>query len=150
VLYSTVSADQVDIINRWGIGCFGDIAQGELIVGCNSSDIIQDDLPLSMQSAYRFAANDAETLKRVSPLYYLDAVNIPIQIHYGTEDGKVFSGTPPEWSVKLTQALRDAGKEAEMLRYDGERHSFIGQPWFDFMERTLRFFDKYVKNTPPG
>jgi dipeptidyl aminopeptidase/acylaminoacyl peptidase len=36
-----------------------------------------------------------------------------------------------------------------MLRYDGERHSFIGQPWFDFMERALRFFDKHVKNAPP-
>jgi dipeptidyl aminopeptidase/acylaminoacyl peptidase len=149
VLYSTVSADQADIINRWGPGCFGDIAQGELIVGCNSSDIIQDHLPHNLQSAYRFAAKDADTLKRVSPIYYLDSVNIPIQIHYGTEDGKVFSGTPPEWSVKLTQALRDAGKEAEMLRYDGERHSFIGQPWFDFMERALRFFDKHVKNAPP-
>ncbi|MEO7840550.1 MAG: alpha/beta fold hydrolase, partial [Anaerolineales bacterium] len=40
VLYSTVSADFADIIDRWGPGCFGDIAQGELIVGCNSSDVI--------------------------------------------------------------------------------------------------------------
>src|SRR5262245_30790064 len=33
VLYSTVSADTLDIINRWGIGCFGDIAAGEQVVG---------------------------------------------------------------------------------------------------------------------
>jgi dipeptidyl aminopeptidase/acylaminoacyl peptidase len=146
VLYSPVSADFADIIARWGPGCFGDIAQGELIVGCNSSDVISDDLPGEMQDAYFFAASDAEALREISPYYYLDSVNIPIQIHYGTEDGKDLSGTPPQWSVKLTQGLRDAGKQAELYQYEGEGHSFIGQPWFDFMGRTLRFFDKYVKN----
>jgi dienelactone hydrolase len=148
VLYSTVSADQVDVIERWGPGCFGDIAEGELILGCNSSDIIPEDLPPQMQEAYRFAASDADTLQEISPFYHLDEVNIPIQIHYGTEDGKSLNGTPPQWSVKLTQALRDAGKQAEMYQYEGEGHSFIGQPWFDFMTRTMRFFDKYVKNIP--
>ena len=145
VLYSPVSADDADIINRWGMGCFGDIAEGEQIIGCNSSDIIPIDLPRNLQDAYRFAASDGDTLKEISPYYHLDLITIPIQIHYGTEDGKFISGTPPQWSVKLTQGLREAGKEVELLQYEGEGHSFIGQPWFDFMGRTLRFFDKYVK-----
>jgi len=145
VLYSTVSADFADIINRWGAGCFGDIAEGEQIVGCNSSDVIPLDLPQNLQNAYRFAASDADTLKEISPLYHLENISAPIQIHYGTEDGEFLSGTPPQWSVKLTQALRDAGKEAEMYQYEGERHSFIGQPWFEFMARTLRFFDRTLK-----
>jgi uncharacterized protein len=144
-LYSPVSADFADLINRWGPGCFGDIAQGELIVGCNSSDVIPENLPREVQDAYRFAASDADTLRETSPYYHLDHVNVPIQIHYGTEDGTYLSGTPPQWSVKLTQALRDAGKQAELYQYEGEGHSFIGQPWFDLMARTLRFFDKYVK-----
>jgi dipeptidyl aminopeptidase/acylaminoacyl peptidase len=146
VLYSPVSPDDADIINRWGMGCFGDIAEGEQIVGCNSSDVIPIDLARNLQDAYRFAASDADTLKEISPFYHLNYVAAPIQIHYGTEDGKAFSGTPPEWSVKLTQGLRDAGKDVELLQYEGQGHSFIGQPWFDFMGRTLRFFDKYVKN----
>jgi len=149
VLYSTVSADQVDVIDRWGPGCFGDIAQGELILGCNSSDIIPDNLPPQMQEAYRFAASDANMLQEISPFYHLDRVNVPIQIHYGTEDGNTLNGTPPQWSVKLTQGLRDAGKQAELYQYEGEGHSFIGQPWFDFMTRTLRFFDRYVKSGNP-
>ena len=147
ILYSPVSADDADIIDRWGMGCFGDITEGEQIVGCNSSDVIPIDLPRNLQDAYRFAASDADTLKEVSPFYHLELINVPIQIHYGTEDGKFLSGTPPEWSVKLTQGLRDADKDVELLQYKGEGHSFIGQPWFDFMGRTLRFFDKYVKNT---
>lgn len=146
VLYSTVSADHSDIISRWGNGCFGDIAKGEQIIGCNSSDIVPVDLPQNLQAAYRFAANDADTMRKISPLYNLDYVDVPVQIHYGSEDGKLLSGTPPEWSVTLTQALRDAGKQAEMYSYEGERHSFIGEPWFVFMGRVLRFFDKYVKN----
>jgi dienelactone hydrolase len=146
ILYSTVSADDLDIINRWGMGCFGDIGAGEMIVGCNSSDVIPETLPRNLQDAYRFAASDADTLKRIAPFHHLEHVIVPIQIHYGTEDGKFISGTPPQWSVKLTQALRDTGKEVELLQYEGEGHSFIGQPWFDFMTRTLRFFDEYVKN----
>ena len=145
VLYSPVSADFADIIARWGPGCLGDVAQGELIVGCNSSDVIPADLPREAQAAYLFAASDSDTLKEISPFYHLDHVNIPIQIHYGTEDGKYLSGTPPQWPVKLTQGLRDAGKQAELYQYEGEGHSFIGQPWFDFMTRTLRFFDMHVK-----
>jgi len=146
VLYSTVSADHMDIIARWGNGCFGDIAEGEQIIGCNSSDVVPIDLPLNLQDAYRFAAGDADTLKKISPLYNLNYVTVPVQIHYGAEDGKTLSGTPPEWSVTLTQELRDAGKYAEMYEYEGEGHSFIGQPWFNFMVRVLRFFDKHVKN----
>ncbi len=146
VLYSPVSADDADIIGRWGMGCFGDIAAGELVEGCNSSDVIPADLPRNLQDAYRFSAADADMLKKVSPFYHLNYVSVPIQIHYGTEDGKALSGTPPQWSVKLTQALRDAGKDTELWQYEGEGHSFIGQPWFDFMARTLRFFDEYVKN----
>jgi dienelactone hydrolase len=146
VLYSPVSADDADVIDRWGMGCFGDIAEGEQIVGCNSSDVIPIDLPRNLQDAYRFSASDADTLKEISPFYHLDLINVPVQIHYGTEDGKFLSGTPPQWSVKLTQGLREAGKDVELLQYEGEGHSFIGQPWFDFMGRTLRFFDKYVKN----
>jgi pimeloyl-ACP methyl ester carboxylesterase len=145
VLYSTVSADDADIIERWGMGCFGDITAGEQIIGCNSSDIIPETLPGNLQSAYRFAASDADTLRRISAFYHLDAVTVPLQIHYGTEDGKFIGGTPPQWSVKLTQGLRDTGKQVELLQYEGEGHSFIGQPWFDFMTRTLRFFDEHVK-----
>jgi uncharacterized protein len=146
VLYSPVSADMGDVINRWGPGCFGDIAEGEQIIGCNSSDVISLDLPVNIQEAYRFAASDPETLKQISPIYHLDSVTAPVQVHYGTEDGKTLAGTPPEWSVKLTQGLRDAGKYAEMYQYEGQSHSFIGQPWFDFMIRVLWFFDKHVKN----
>jgi len=148
VLYSTVSADFSDVIGRWGPGCYGDIAAGEQIFGCNSSDIIPETLSRGLQDAYAFAASDVGILRQVSPFYYLTDISIPVQINYGTEDGKTFIGTPPEWSKKLYEALREAGNEnVEMFGYGGEGHSFKPNAWFAFMERSGQFFDKYVKGT---
>jgi dipeptidyl aminopeptidase/acylaminoacyl peptidase len=148
VVYSTVSADQADVLARWGLGCFGDVISGESVVGCNSSDVVPLDLPTEVLNAYYDAATDPEVLRLISPIYHLDDVTAPVQIHYGTRDGEVFAGVPPEWSKKLYQAFLDAGKPAKLFGYEGERHSFIGDPWFQFMEETARFFDTYVKNAP--
>lgn len=146
VLYSTVSADMQDVIERWGPGCYGDIAAGEQLYGCNSSDIIPESLPHAVQDAYNFAAINEDQLKLFSPFHYLDDIKTPIQINYGTEDGRVLSGTPPEWSKKLYEAFVESGnRQAELFGYDGQGHSFKEDAWFAFMERTSRFFDEYVK-----
>jgi len=145
VLYSSVSADHSDIIDRWGTGCFGDILAGEQVIGCNSADVVPLDLPGELLSVYANAPSDPNLMMQISPIFHLDQIDAPIQIHYGTRDGLVYSGTPPEWSLKLTQALRDVNKEVELYQYENEGHSFVGQPWFDFMGRVLRFFDKRLK-----
>jgi dipeptidyl aminopeptidase/acylaminoacyl peptidase len=145
VLYSSVSADFGDIIERWGPGCLGDVYEGELAFGCNSSDILPLDLPADLTASYFNSVTDPVILKAVSPLYHLDNVTAPVQINYGIEDGKTFAGTPPEWSQKMYKGFVDANKDAQIFSQEGERHSFIGEPWFEFMRRSLRFFDKYVK-----
>jgi dipeptidyl aminopeptidase/acylaminoacyl peptidase len=148
VLYSTVSADDADILGRWGLGCLGDIASGELQLGCNSSDVVPLDLPPDLRKAYYDSSTDAALLQKIAPIYHLDLVSVPVQIHYGTKDGKTSAGTPPEWSKKLYQALLDSGKDAQLFGYDGELHSFNGDAWLAFMERSAHFFDVYVKNPP--
>lgn len=145
VIYSSVSGDFADIIDRWGPGCVGDVFEGELAFGCNSSDILPLDLPADLTAAYFNGIADPVMLKAVSPLYHFDEITIPVQIAYGTEDGKIFSGTPPEWSTKIYEALLEAGVDAEIFAYAGEKHSFIGDPWFVFMARTQKFFDLYLK-----
>jgi dipeptidyl aminopeptidase/acylaminoacyl peptidase len=148
VFYSTVSADDADLIDRWGPGCIGDIAAGELRLGCNSSDILPLDLPPGLIQAYGRAASDPALLHEISSIYHLDLVSAPVQINYGTNDGKTLAGTPPEWSKKVYQALKDAGKDAQLFAYEDELHSFNGDNWIAFMERSAHFFDKYVKQTP--
>ena len=145
VLYSSVSADFADIIGRWGPGCVGDVFEGELAFGCNSSDILPLDLPADLNAAYFNAVSDSVMLEAVSPLYHFDLVTAPVQIHYGTEDGKTSAGTPPEWSQKMYEAMTEEGVDAELIAYQGEEHSFIGDPWFQFMAKTQVFFDRHVK-----
>ena len=145
ILYSTVSADDADIIDRWGPGCIGDIAAGEKLYGCNSSDVLPLDLPPGLIQAYKDTANGPDLLKQVAALQYLEDVAAPVQIHYGTEDGKFLSGTPPEWSRKAYEAFIQAGKQAELFAYAGQSHSFLADQWWAFMERCVRFFDENVK-----
>lgn len=145
VLYSTVSADDADIIDRWGPGCIGDIAVGERLYGCNSSDILPLDLSPGLIQAYKDATQDVELMRQVAAIHHLDDVSAPIQIHYGTEDGEFFSGTPPEWSQKAYDGFVAAGKQVEIFAYQGEGHSFIGDQWWAFMERSTRLFNEYVK-----
>ena len=148
VLYSTVSADQADVLSHWGLGCFGNAIEGERRSDCNSSDVIPLDLPPALLDAYYVAASDPATLSEISPIHHLDLITVPVQIHFGTRDGEVMSGTPPEWSKKLYQAFLDAGKPAKLFAYEGQRHSFIGDAWFNFMNEVARFFDDNVKNVP--
>lgn len=146
VLYSTVSADQADVLARWGPGCFGDVLDGELRADCNSSDIVPLDLPLALLNAYSKAADDPATLRLISPMDGLEYVTVPIQIHYGSWDGAEVSGTPPEWSIKLYKALLEAGKPVKLVAYEGQRHSFINEAWYDFMDTVTKFFNQNVKN----
>jgi len=145
ILYSTVSADDADILARWGLGCIGDIEAGENQLGCNSSDVIPLDLPPGLIKAYFESSLDAASLETTSPIYNLDRVTVPVQIHYGMDDGKDMGGTPPEWSRKLFEALEASGKPAEIFAYEGQQHSFVGDSWVAFMERCGHYFDKYVK-----
>jgi dipeptidyl aminopeptidase/acylaminoacyl peptidase len=147
VFYSTVSADDADLIARWGTGCIGDIHFGEIQPDCNSSDIIPLDLPSDLINAYRTASFDPDLLRQISPYYHLDLVTAPVEISYGTNDGQVLGSAPPEWSQKLYQAFKNAGKNAQLFAYEGEYHSFNGDAWLAFMDRTTQFFDQYVKNS---
>ena len=75
VLYSTVSADDADVLQRWGLGCIGDIKAGENQFGCNSSDVVPLDLPPELIKAYYEASMDADILRATSPIYHLDLVS---------------------------------------------------------------------------
>jgi dipeptidyl aminopeptidase/acylaminoacyl peptidase len=145
VIYSSVSADFADIIERWGPGCYGDVLEGEAAPGCNSSDILPLDLPADLTASYFNSVTDPEILKAVSPLYYLEQISAPVQINYGTQDGLTYAGTPPEWSQKMYAGFKESNQDAQIFAQQGEGHSFIGEPWFAFMARSLLFFDKYVR-----
>ena len=145
VLYAPNSADDADLIARWGYGCIGDIAAGELLNTCNAADVIPVTLSDELIAAYVESAASAERMREIAPYYHLENISVPVQIHIGSADGDFIGATPPEWSYKLNQGLLDAGKDVELFVYEGQRHSFTGEAWFTFMQRALDLFDEQLK-----
>jgi dipeptidyl aminopeptidase/acylaminoacyl peptidase len=141
VLYSTTSADTIDLVRRWGLGCIGDVDPPK----CDSADIIPASTPDDLVQAYLASANDLKLLEATSPIYSLELVSAPIQIHAGAEDGQDIGSTPPDWSQQLYDALLLNGKPAELFIYPGQKHSFVGEGRDLFLQRVVKFFDKWVK-----
>lgn len=144
VLYAPNSADDADLIARWGRGCLSGESEAAG-VKCNPAEVIPEDTPSDVVDAYVVQAQNPEFLRQVAPLFHLDSITTPIQIHIGTADGQFLSGTPPEWSEKLAEALRAAGKDVDYYTYPGQGHAFIGESWNLFQMRALAFFDGHLR-----
>jgi uncharacterized protein len=66
---------------------------------------------------------------------------MPVQIHHGTADGTL----PVRWSRDLAAQLEALGKVVEFYEYPGADHTFYGEDYSNLMQRTLDFFNTYVK-----
>lgn len=144
VLYAANSADDADLIARWGRGCLPGESEAAG-VQCNPAEVIPEDTPSDLVDAYVAQARNPAFLRQVAPLFHLDSITTPIQIHIGTADGQYLSETPPEWSEKLAEALRAAGKDVDYYSYPGQGHAFTGESWTLFQARALAFFDRHLK-----
>jgi dipeptidyl aminopeptidase/acylaminoacyl peptidase len=96
----------------------------------------------ALVEAYFTAVADPAFLRRVSPIYHLDRIQAPMQIHSGAADGDLLPYTPPAWAAKLATALDEAEKEVAFFNYEGEGHYFGDESWRLMMERSLDFFDR--------
>jgi dipeptidyl aminopeptidase/acylaminoacyl peptidase len=124
VLYGPVSADDQEVVRRFG----GGMPRGD------PGDPVQ-------QSYVQTLSYNRAFLRRTSPINYFDFVRAPVQIHQGTAD----EVTPPRWALAIERALATAGKEVEYYAYDGQGHAFQGESWTFFMERVTQFFDDRLK-----
>jgi len=79
----------------------------------------------------------------ISPNSYLKDLSGPIQLHHGSDDKDV----PVEFSEMLYSEILAAGKSAEVYIYKGDNHN-ISTNFATAMQRTLSFFDRYVKQIP--
>jgi dipeptidyl aminopeptidase/acylaminoacyl peptidase len=77
----------------------------------------------------------------ISPNSYLKDISGPLQLHHGTADESV----PVEFSDMLEKQMKDAGKPVEYFKYPGDNHN-ISNNLSTALQRSVAFFDKYVKN----
>lgn len=95
---------------------------------------------VNLVQQYGAPESNPEFWNSISANAFLSNVGGPIQIHHGTSDKSV----PFEFSQKLEQQLKDAGKTAELYLYPGDDHD-ITSNFGTAMQRSVAFFDKYVK-----
>jgi dipeptidyl aminopeptidase/acylaminoacyl peptidase len=77
----------------------------------------------------------------VSANSYLADLPGPIQLHHDLADHEV----PYEFSDTLSKQIKAAGKTVELYSYPGDDHN-LANSFGIAMQRSIQFFDKYVKN----
>ena len=76
----------------------------------------------------------------ISANTYLNDLSGPLQLHAGTGDEDV----PVKFSQDLYQQILATGKPVEYYEYEGDNHDLTN--YFNLaMQRTIEFFDKYLK-----
>lgn len=83
-----------------------------------------------------------EVVGRISPINYLERVTAAVSIHHGKNDPDV----PLAWSVDLCRRLTLLGKPVECFTYPEQGHTFHGDGDILFMQRTVQFFDKWLRD----
>ena len=91
-------------------------------------------------SMYGSPEENPEFWNSISANSYLADISGPIQLHHGTADTDV----PVEFSEKLFYQMLDAEQYVELYKYDGDNHN-ISNYFSTAMQRTIEFFDRYVK-----
>lgn len=76
-----------------------------------------------------------------SPANYLQYISTPISLHQGLSDTEV----KPEWSKELNDELKKENKTIEYFEYPGQDHNFKNLGWGEISEKTIEFFDRYLK-----
>lgn len=76
----------------------------------------------------------------ISATSFLGDISGPLQLHYSATDPEV----PPEFSRSLVSRMRTAGKTVGDYEYPSDDHN-LSQNFSVAMERSVAFFDKYLK-----
>jgi fermentation-respiration switch protein FrsA (DUF1100 family) len=92
---------------------------------------------------YGTPEQNPEFWNSISPSAYVADLSGPIQLHHGTADTSV----PIEFSESLAKRIQDAGGTVEYYRYEGDNHN-ISKNLKTALQRSVEFFDRYVKNAP--
>ncbi|WP_333474299.1 alpha/beta hydrolase family protein [Paenibacillus gyeongsangnamensis] len=98
---------------------------GPVVVWSGVSDMFDTyeervDLRRMLKRVVGHPRKDAEAYERRSPVYWAEAIPVPVLIVHGTADSQVSVGQ----ARKLAAALERAGKDYAMDLYDGLEHRF--------------------------
>jgi len=85
--------------------------------------------------------DNPEFWQSIDPRSFLQDISGPLQLHVGLSDEEV----PPLFSESLKNDLENQNKSVELYAYEGADHN-LSSPSFELaMQRSIEFFDKYLK-----
>lgn len=88
------------------------------------------------------AENDPEGNRRISPLYHVDKIRVPVLIAHGTNDPRV----KQEASDRIVKEMREKKLPVTYLVYPDEGHGFYREPnILDFAGRLEEFLARHLK-----
>lgn len=131
VLVAPVGADEADAYR--------------LVKESKHEDVATIDELAWLEKNYGTPETNPQGYAKMSAINFLTNITAPVNIHHSEGDQHV----PFSWSEKLYNTLKNEGKVVELFRYSGQLHTFSAArdltQWKEIMERTLTFFNKYLK-----
>ncbi len=97
---------------------------------------------LDLVETYGTPEENPEFWASISSPAFVGDISGPLQLHHDINDHSV----PLAASEYLYQAMQAAGKPVELYTYPGDDHN-LTQSFGLAMQRTIEFFDKYVKGS---
>lgn len=132
VIWGGVVGDYNDLIYNW---------QGKVTYQPAREDLYLRNLGLdTMLAKYGTPKENPSFWNSIDPVYNINLINAPMQIHVGRSDQEV----PWQFSSNLYTKLKEAGKNVEYYEYSGANHD-IEQSFNLAMQRTIDFYNKYLK-----
>lgn len=132
VIWGGVVGTYDDLVNRWHRAVPFRPGPTELALrNRNRQNIIKE---------HGAPMDNPEFWNTIDPTYFVKDITAPIQLHAGESDEEV----PVDFSKSLYDKLKVAGKTVELYTYPGTDHN-ISQGFNLAMERSIEFFDKYLK-----
>ena len=136
-------------IGMWGHSMGGEVALRSveatdkvkaLVLWAPTSGSVSENARFYGGSRRSPAADNPET-EGASPINYIRLISAPISLHQGLSDTEV----DPEWAKKLNEALNAENKQGEYFEYPGQDHNFRNLGWNEISQRTISFFNRYLK-----
>lgn len=129
VIWAGVVAPYPDLISQWHRRSDG-----------GAPNPITNGWRQALTAEYGSPEQNPQFWNSISPNHYISDITAPVQLHHSTTDPEV----PVHFSELFADELKSANKTIEFYRYAGDDHN-ISKNFSVAMQRTIQFFDKYVK-----
>ena len=143
-----VDPQDIKVAVIWGgvVGTYEDLAynwrRSAPFVPSQRELALRNNLRRQLFEKYGSPSASSPFWRSIDPNFYLSDIKAPVQLHAGSEDEEV----PWEFSQGLYDRMKADSKNVEFYTYPGGNHN-ISEPNFSVaMDRSLSFFNKYLKD----